>query len=106
VNAVSANFFVELLTYMKTKSKYADVFYKSLPVSGESGTLKSILEKTALQGKVHAKSGTIAHVKCYVGYIEAKDKTLVFALMVNNANGTSNAVVKKMEEFMLEAAAP
>ncbi len=106
VNAVSANFFVELLTYMKTKSKYADVFYKSLPVSGESGTLKSILEKTALQGKVHAKSGTIAHVKCYVGYIEAKDKTLVFALMVNNANGTSNAVVKKMEEFMLEVAAP
>ena len=101
---VSANFFVELLTYMKNKSQYADVFYKSLPVSGESGTLKSILVKTPLQGKVHAKSGTIERVKSYVGYIETKDRTLVFAIIVNNPYGSSSAVVKKMEEFMLEVA--
>lgn len=103
-NGVSANFFVELLTYMKNKSQYADVFYKSLPVSGESGTLKSLLAKTALQGKVHAKSGTIERVKSYTGYIETKDRTLVFAIIVNNAYGSSSAVTNKMEEFMLEVA--
>ena len=102
VNAVSARFFVELLTYMQNKSKYADVFYKSLPVSGESGTLKSFLDKTSLQGKVHAKSGTIARVKSYVGYIECPDKTLVFALLINNANGTSREVTKKIEEILLQ----
>ena len=36
-----------------------------------------------------------------IGFIEAKDKTLVFALIVNNPNGTSKEVVKKMEEFLL-----
>jgi len=100
-NAVSANFFVELLIYMKTKSKYTDFFYSSLPVSGVNGTMKEILTKTSLEGKVHAKSGTLARVKSYAGFIEAKDKTLVFALIVNNPNGTSKEVVKKMEEFLL-----
>ena len=100
-NAVSANYLVELLIYMQTKSKNADIFFSSLPVSGINGTLKEILAKTPLEGKVHAKSGTLARVKSYAGYIDAKDKTLVFALIVNNAKGTSKEVVKKMEEFLL-----
>ena len=101
VNAVSANFFVELLTYMKTMSKYSDVFFNSLPIAGESGTLSGLLKNTPLQGKVHAKSGTISRVKCYAGYIEIKGKNYVFALMVNNANGSSKAVTAKIEEFLL-----
>ncbi|MDO9153211.1 MAG: D-alanyl-D-alanine carboxypeptidase/D-alanyl-D-alanine-endopeptidase [Paludibacter sp.] len=101
-NAASANFFVELLTYMQLKSKYADIFYKSLPVSGESGTIKDLLKNTALQGKLRAKSGTIARVKCYVGYVETKSTTLVLAILVNNANGSSSAVTQKIEEFLLD----
>ena len=104
-DAVSANFFVELLTYMKTKSKYANGFYNSLPVSGGRGTLSTLLVNTPLQGKVHAKSGTIQNVKCYAGYIELKNRTLVFALMVNYANESSKAVENKMEEFLLQVAA-
>lgn len=103
VNAVSANFFVDLLSYMKTNSKYGDIFFNSLPVAGESGTLAGLLKNTPLQGKVHAKSGTISRVKCYAGYIMANGKNFVFALMVNNANGNSKAVTKKMEEFLLSA---
>jgi len=101
-NAVSPRFFVDMLTYMKRDSKYADTYFKSLPVAGVSGTLKEILGKTRLEGKVHAKSGTIQNVKCYVGYIEQSNKTLVFALMVNQPNGASKEVVKKMEEFFLD----
>ena len=103
-NGVSANFFVELLSYMKTNSPYADVFYKSLAISGETGTLKSFLKKTALQGKVHGKSGTLARVKSYAGYIEKEKTVLAFAIIVNNPNGSSSEVVKKMEEFLLEVA--
>ncbi|MEI8087543.1 MAG: D-alanyl-D-alanine carboxypeptidase, partial [Paludibacter sp.] len=105
VNAVSANFFVELLMYMKTKSKNNAIFFNSLPVAGESGTLSSFLKNSALQGKLHAKSGTISRVKCYAGYINLKEKTYVFSLMVNNPNGSSKAVTKKMEEFLLSACA-
>lgn len=101
-DAVSAKFFVDVLTYMKKNSKYADNFYASLPVSGVSGTLKEILKNTRLQGKVHAKSGTIENVKCYVGYIDLSGKTLVFSIMVNQPNGTSKDAVKKIEEFLLD----
>ena len=57
---------------------------------------------TALQGKVHAKSGTIESVKCYAGYLELKNRTLVFAILVNNPDGTHKQVIKKMEDFLLD----
>jgi len=101
VDAVSSGFYVDLLVYMQTISHNKDVFFNSLPVSGKSGTLTGFLQKTPLQGKVHAKSGTISRVKCYAGYIDSKDINYVFAIMVNNPNGTSKAVTRKMEEFLL-----
>ncbi len=103
-NAVSAQFFVELLTYMNNKSINKTIFYNSLPVSGESGTLSNFLKITPLKGKVHAKSGSISRVRCYAGFINSGTKKYVFALMVNNANGTSKAVNQKMEEFLLNIA--
>ncbi len=104
-DAVSAQFFVELLSYMQTKSVNKDIFFRSLPVAGENGTLKSFLQKTPLQGKVHAKSGTISRVKSYAGYIDTKGKQLVFSLLINNPNGSSKAVARKMEEFLLQVSA-
>jgi D-alanyl-D-alanine carboxypeptidase/D-alanyl-D-alanine-endopeptidase (penicillin-binding protein 4) len=101
VDAVSSQFFVDLLSYMQTISPNREAFFNSLPVAGKSGTLTGFLAKTALQGKVHAKSGTISRVKCYAGYIDLKRKNYVFAIMVNNPNGTSKAVIRKMEELLL-----
>ena len=100
-NGVSAHFFVELLTYMQTKSAHSEAFYNSLAIAGEKGTLEGILKNTELQGKIYAKSGTIARVRCYCGYIDYKDKKYVFAIMVNNANGNSWAVTKRIEDFLL-----
>ena len=101
VDAVSSGFYVDLLVYMQTISPNKEAFFNSLPVSGKSGTLTGFLQKTPLQGKVHAKSGTISRVKCYAGYIDSKGINYVFAIMVNNPNGTSKAVTRKMEEFLL-----
>ena len=100
-DAVSAEFLTDLLIYM-SKSPNKESFFKSLPVAGESGTLSNFLKNTRLSGKVHAKSGTISRVKSYAGYLETKNKKLVFALLVNNANGTSKEVTKKMEQFLLD----
>jgi len=103
LDAVSSNFFVDLLIYMQTISPNKEAFFNSLPVSGKSGTLTNFLQKSPLQGKVHAKSGTISGVKCYAGFIENNSKTSVFAILVNHANGTSKAVTRKIEEFLLQA---
>jgi D-alanyl-D-alanine carboxypeptidase/D-alanyl-D-alanine-endopeptidase (penicillin-binding protein 4) len=87
---------------MYSKSKSFNAFYNTLPVSGESGTLKNFLSSTTLKGKVHAKSGTISRVKSYVGYIKINDQTLAFAVLVNNANGSSKEVTSKIENLLVE----
>ena len=101
-NGVSAEFFVALLDYMRNKSKNYAAFYESLSVAGESGTLESLLRKTALKGKVYAKSGTLTRVKAYAGYVNYKDKSLIFAIIVNNYNGSQNNVIKLVEDFLIE----
>lgn len=100
VNAVSSGFMAGLLEYMD-KSPNKEVFKASLPVAGTTGTLKSFLKNTPLQGKVRAKSGSIHRVKCYAGYINTKGKNYAFSIMVNNPNGTLSETTKKMEEFLL-----
>jgi D-alanyl-D-alanine carboxypeptidase/D-alanyl-D-alanine-endopeptidase (penicillin-binding protein 4) len=105
LDAVSANFYVELLTYMRAKSLNKEAFFNSLPVSGKSGTLTNFLAKTSLTGKVHAKSGTIGGVKSYAGYIEKNNKTYVFSILVNHFNGTSKAATRKIEDFLLQVVA-
>ena len=100
-DAVSSRFFVELLSYMQSKSAHGEAFLNSLPIAGETGTVSSFLKNTPLAGKVHVKSGTIARVKCYAGYLKTDHKHYAFALMVNSANGSSKAVMNKMEELLL-----
>lgn len=101
-NAVSARQYVSLLTYMRKKSKSWDAFYESLPISGETGTLKGLLRETPLHGRVHAKSGTIAHVKSYAGYIEAPDgETYTFAILVNHAACKSRVTTKLIGDYLL-----
>lgn len=101
-NAISARQFVSLLTYMREKSKNWEAFYASLPVSGESGTLKALLQKTPLQGRVHAKSGTIAHVRSYAGYIEcANGNVYTFAIIVNKASCKSRVTKEQIEKYLL-----
>lgn len=100
VNAVSANYFVETLTYMYNKSSFSKEFFESLPTAGQNGTLKNFLTNTKLSGKVHAKSGTLLRVKSYAGYMETNSGILAFAIIVNNANGTSKEVTSKIENLL------
>ena len=101
-NAISASQFVSLLSYMRNKSKAWDALYASLPVSGVSGTLTALLKNTPLHGRVHAKSGTIAHVRSYAGYIECKNgETYTFAVIVNKASCKSRVTREQIERYLL-----
>lgn len=101
-NGVSPATFVSLLRYMYTAPTYDDL-YASLPVSGESGTLRGFLRDTRLHGKVHAKSGSIAHLKSYTGYIHRPDgHTWIFSIVVSNGNGSGRVVQKEIERYLLE----
>jgi len=100
-NGVSAENLVNLLTYM-ARSTHFPAFYQSLPISGKSGTLKQLLAKTELEGKVHAKSGTIKGTRNYAGYISLPDgDKLVFAIMVNCSNASNAQIKCAIEKYLL-----
>lgn len=101
-SAISPESLVDILTYMSASSN-RDAFYQSLPVSGRSGTIRSLLVGTELEGRVHAKSGTIAGTKNYAGYIELPDgRRWVFAIMVSSAIGKSSEIKHVIERYLLD----
>lgn len=102
-DAVSASFFTDLITYMYTKSINKEAFFKSLPIAGRTGTLSGMLKNTTLEGKVYAKSGTIERVRSYTGYILLEEKEWAFAIMVNNASGSSWQTLKAIEDLLIDS---
>ena len=101
-DAVSAKAFVQLLTVMANSSN-KEAWMASLPVSGQSGTLKSLCPKTALEGRIHAKSGTIAGTKNFAGYIDAPNgDTWVFAILINSAPGKAKNVQTVIQKYLLD----
>ena len=101
-DAVSAKAFVQLLTVMHT-SPNAGAWMESLPVSGKSGTLTSLCPKTVLEGRIHAKSGTIAGTKNFAGYIDAPNgDTWVFAILINSAPGKAKNIQHVIQKYLLD----
>lgn len=100
-NGISALTLVQLLSAMQKSPQY-DCFYQSLPMSGESGTLKGFLKETPLQGSVVAKSGTTSRIKSYAGYINMPNgDQLAFAVLVNNANCKARVVQTYIEKLLV-----
>ncbi|MCD7972741.1 MAG: D-alanyl-D-alanine carboxypeptidase/D-alanyl-D-alanine-endopeptidase [Candidatus Azobacteroides sp.] len=101
VNKVTPAVMVELLIYMYNKSEYSSAFYSSLPEAGKEGTVRNLLKKTALEGKVHLKSGSITNVQCYTGYVIKDNKEYAFCIMVNNFGKQRRKVISEIEKMML-----
>ena len=101
-DAVSAKTFVQLLTIM-SRSENKEAWLASLPVSGQSGTLKSLCPQTELEGRIHAKSGTIAGTKNFAGYIDMPNgDTWVFAILINSAPGKAKNVQHVIQQYLLD----
>ncbi|MDR0613122.1 MAG: D-alanyl-D-alanine carboxypeptidase/D-alanyl-D-alanine-endopeptidase [Dysgonamonadaceae bacterium] len=100
-NAVSADFLTAILIYMYERDGAMGAFYQSLPVAGKEGTVITFLKKTPLQGKARLKSGTIAHVQSYSGYVEKGNNRYAFSLIVNNFSGKRPDLRKAMEELLI-----
>lgn len=65
-----------------SQSKFADVFKNSLPVAGQSGTLKGRLGNVS--GKIAAKTGSITYVNALAGFATGRDETFAFVIFCNN----------------------
>ena len=101
-DAVSARTFVQLLTIM-ARSKNANAWLASLPVSGQTGTLKTLCAGTPLEGRIHAKSGTIAGTKNFAGYIDMPNgEKWVFAVLISSAPGKAKRIQNVIQDYLLD----
>jgi len=90
---------VKFLTSLMNE-KYYRSFYESLPVGGQTGTLKRMFATNG-NGQIFAKTGTLNKVKTLAGYLKTNSgKTLVFSLLINNYAGSVDQVKSKMEQIL------
>ena len=82
-------------------------FMASLPVGGQSGTLRRRYASGDARGNVRAKTGYIRRVRTLSGYVDAANgRTVVFALMCNGysvstrrVNRAQDAVVELLADY-------
>jgi serine-type D-Ala-D-Ala carboxypeptidase/endopeptidase (penicillin-binding protein 4) len=76
-----------IITLLKAmdKHRHAELFRSSLPIAGVDGTLRQRMNDTPAEGRVLAKTGTLAHVCTLSGYVTtAAGERLVFSFLLNN----------------------
>jgi D-alanyl-D-alanine carboxypeptidase/D-alanyl-D-alanine-endopeptidase (penicillin-binding protein 4) len=100
-NLVSPDAIVQTLKLM-AQSPQASVYRESLPVAGESGTLRRRFLSTAAQGNVQAKTGTLTGVSALSGYIDVPGyQPLVFSIMVNQSDQSVASLREAIDEIVL-----
>jgi D-alanyl-D-alanine carboxypeptidase/D-alanyl-D-alanine-endopeptidase (penicillin-binding protein 4) len=92
---------VALLEYARKQPWFAP-YYASLPVAGVDGTLEDNLKNSIAAGRIHAKSGSLEHVRTRSGYAEAPGgRTLVFSFLGNNQGGKNHEASDALDGLCL-----
>jgi len=98
---------VTLLKYAQGQPWFAP-YYASLPVAGIDGSLQDRMKGTVAAGRIHAKTGSVEHVRTLSGFAEtASGRKLIFSFLSNNQGGKNHEVtdalnglcVAMIEEF-------
>jgi D-alanyl-D-alanine carboxypeptidase/D-alanyl-D-alanine-endopeptidase (penicillin-binding protein 4) len=98
---VSPEAITKLLVYMN-QSPHREEWFNLLPIGGEDGTLGSRFEGHPEARAIHAKTGTLDHVKAISGYADTSAYGRVaFSLLVNNFEEPGPAVRKTIDELVL-----
>jgi D-alanyl-D-alanine carboxypeptidase/D-alanyl-D-alanine-endopeptidase (penicillin-binding protein 4) len=110
---VTARALVALLLYAQ-KQPWFEVYFASLPVAGIDGTLEDRMKNSIADGRMHAKSGSVEHVRTRSGYADLPNgKRLVFSFLSNNMGSKGHEAtdaldalsIAMMEEFDAAGAA-
>src|SRR5216684_1352736 len=98
---------VTLLAFAQ-KQPWFEPYYASLPVAGIDGTLEDRMKNTPAAGRIHAKTGSVEHVRTLSGFAETPSgRRVVFSFLSNNQGGKSHEAadaltglcVAMLEEF-------
>ena len=107
LDRVTPRALVKLLAYGHS-STWASTYHQSMPVAGETETLKNRMRHTPAQGNLHAKTGTTDTTVGLGGFVTAKDGEIVaFSFIYNgadrwNAKATMDAMGATVANFVRE----
>ena len=100
-NLISPEALVQTLRLMAT-SPAASIYRASLPVAGESGTLKNRINTTPNRVILQAKTGTLSGVSALSGYIEVPNyEPLVFSIIINQSDLSAAKMRSATDEIVL-----
>lgn len=85
-DSLTARSMIQLLAYAHG-APWGSVFHASMPVAGESESMRRRMRGTAAQGNLHAKTGTTNTVISLAGYVTAVNgEVLAFVFMFNGGD--------------------
>lgn len=104
-NLVAPLAFTRLLHFMRQHPGFGDNFASGLPVSGAPGSLKTRFLGTPLEGRVRAKTGSIARVNTLSGYIDLPDgRTFTFSVQANHHAQGSRRTIAAIDSVVVAMA--
>jgi D-alanyl-D-alanine carboxypeptidase/D-alanyl-D-alanine-endopeptidase (penicillin-binding protein 4) len=104
---------VALLVYAQRQPWFGD-YFASLPVAGVDGTLEDRMKNSIAAGRLHAKTGSVEHVRTRAGYADLPSgRRIVFSFMSNNMGSKGHEAtdaldalsIAMMEEFDAQGSA-
>jgi serine-type D-Ala-D-Ala carboxypeptidase/endopeptidase (penicillin-binding protein 4) len=96
---------VALLEFAQ-KQPWFPAYYASLPIAGVDGTLNEHMKNSVGTGRIHAKTGSVSHVRTLSGYADPPGaRRLIFSFLSNNQGGKNHETHDTLEglcEAMME----
>jgi serine-type D-Ala-D-Ala carboxypeptidase/endopeptidase (penicillin-binding protein 4) len=81
---------VALLKYAQQQPWFAP-YFASLPVAGIDGSLQERMKGTVAEGRLHAKTGSVEHVRTLSGFADTPGgRRLIFSFLGNNQGGKNH----------------
>ena len=102
VGALTADNMTGILSAMGRERTFPQ-FYETIPIVGQSGTVRTLARGTAAAGNIRAKSGSIEGVRAYAGYFTSSDgEPMTFCILVNKFTpGQNRAVTAELEKIFV-----
>jgi D-alanyl-D-alanine carboxypeptidase/D-alanyl-D-alanine-endopeptidase (penicillin-binding protein 4) len=90
---------VTLLSYAQRQSWFAP-YLASLPLMGVDGTLEDRMKNTPEAGRIHAKTGSVEHVRTISGFADlGNGRRAIFSFLSNNGDTSNRTVAKTLDGF-------
>jgi D-alanyl-D-alanine carboxypeptidase/D-alanyl-D-alanine-endopeptidase (penicillin-binding protein 4) len=92
---------VALLLYAQKQPWFGD-YFSSLPVAGIDGTLEDRMKNSIAAGRLHAKTGSVEHVRTRSGYAELPSgRRIVFSFMSNNMGSKGHEATDALDALSI-----